>query len=186
MADENLIPNKGTKPPAPINKATSGSYARSRAFWLGVSLIIFCGGLDITYIAELIAGETQHGVSSQLGLIFFMAGLTFVGWKLVESRLRESKGMKELREEQLILSRAKSNGGALTVSETALESGISILDAKKAFERLSMSGVCQVDVTEEGELCYNFPSLRLKLEPGEKQYQSIDIKQVRQFESTGS
>ncbi|MBX3074804.1 hypothetical protein KF728_01680 [Candidatus Obscuribacterales bacterium] len=186
MTDENLLPDISVKQTGLTRKAPSGSLVSSRSFWLGVSLIIFCGGLDVTYIAEIITGETRHGVSSQLGLITFMAGLVFVGWKLVEAKLREGKAWKELREEQLILSRAKTNGGTLTVSETALESGISILDAKKAFERLSLSGVCQVDVTDEGELCYNFPSLRLKLDMAEKQYQSIDIKQVRQFESNGS
>jgi hypothetical protein len=132
----------------------------------------------VTYIAEIIAGETKHGISSQLGLITFLAGLVVVGWKLVESRLKESRAWKELGEEQLILSRAKSNGGSLTVTQTALECGVSILDAKKAFERLSMSGVCQVDVTDDGELCYNFPSLRLKLEANEKPYQSLEIKQA--------
>lgn len=116
MTDDNLLPDKSVKQAALTRKAPSGSFVSSRSFWLGVSLIIFCGGLDVTYIAEIITGETS---------------------------------------------------------------------AKKAFERLSLSGVCQVDVTDEGELCYNFPSLRLKLDTAEKQYQSLDIKQARQFESTG-
>lgn len=131
-------------------------------FILGILMMLFNGGLIVTYISELIAGETKHGVSSQLGLITFLSGFVVWGWFLVQGRLRENKAIKELTEEQLILTRAKAHSGSLTVSETALESQLSIADAKKAFERLSMTGVCQVDVTDDGELCYRFPSLRPK------------------------
>ncbi|MDQ5964735.1 MAG: hypothetical protein QG625_889 [Cyanobacteriota bacterium erpe_2018_sw_39hr_WHONDRS-SW48-000098_B_bin.30] len=33
---------------------------------------------------------------------------------------------------------------------------IGLYNAKRAFERLSALGVCHVDVTEQGELCYRF------------------------------
>jgi hypothetical protein len=137
----------------------------------------------VTYVAELITGTTQHGVSSQLGLITFLSGFVVWGWYLVKGGLAENKALKELREEQLILTRAKAHSGSLTVSETALESHISIADAKKAFERLSMTGVCQVDVTDDGELCYRFPSLRPKGQREEDFIIGVNFEKTKQLES---
>ncbi|MDZ4833229.1 MAG: hypothetical protein SGJ27_05445 [Candidatus Melainabacteria bacterium] len=160
-----------TEPPAEIMQSQNRpklspprSGGKKFTFVLGIFMMLFCGGLIVTYVAEIIVGQTKHGVSSQLGLITFLAGFVVWGWKLVQGRLTENKAIKELNEEQLILTRAKANGGMLTVSQTALQSQLSIADAKKAFERLSLSGICQIDVTEEGELCYRFPSLRPKAE----------------------
>ena len=124
--------------------------------------MLICSGLIVTYISEIITGTTRHGVASQMGLIVVLTGMAFVGWKMVESRLHEKKALKELREEQLILNRARNYAGSLTVSQTALDCQIAIADTKKAFERLSMLGVCQIDVTDEGEICYRFPSLLSK------------------------
>lgn len=124
----------------------------------GTFLILLCGGLIVTYIGEIIQGTTKHGVASQLGLITFLAGLVFVGLKLIQSQLKERRALKEINEEQLLLSRAKNKGGSLTVSEAALECKLGISDTKKAFERLALTGVCRVDVNESGELFYWFPS----------------------------
>jgi hypothetical protein len=43
MTDENLLPDKSVKQAGLTRKAPSGSFVSSRLFWLGVSLIIFCG-----------------------------------------------------------------------------------------------------------------------------------------------
>lgn len=139
--------------------------ALEKLFWYGgILLILLSGGLIVTYVGELIAGETRHGVASQLGLITFLCGLVFVGYKLVSVQLNEKKAVKELTEEQTILNLAKSNAGSLTVSQTALDCRLRISDTKKAFERLSMTGVCQVDVTQQGELYYRFPTFESLLE----------------------
>ncbi|MBP9091326.1 hypothetical protein KBI23_09870 [bacterium] len=126
------------------------------AMWGGSFLLLVPGGLVITYIGEIIAGTTKHGVPSQVGLIAFLSGLVFLGFTLVTGQLKERQAVKELNAEQTLLLRAKDKGGVITVAEAALESRLSILDAKRAFERLSALGVCQVDVTEQGELCYRF------------------------------
>ena len=164
-------------------KLPSKPFTGVAAFVSGIVMMLFCSGLIVTYTAEIIVGETKHGVSSQLGLIVFLAGLVFVGWKLVQGRLVENKAVRELQEEQLILSKAKTRGQALTVSETALECQLSISETKKAFERLALTGVCQIDVTDEGELCYNFPSLRPKNQPEEDHILGINFEPARQLES---
>lgn len=133
---------------------------------LGTVLILFCGGLIVTYIGEIIQGTTRHGVASQLGLITFLAGLLFVGLKLIQSQLRERRALREINEEQLLLSRAKTQGGSLSISEAALECKLGISDTKKAFERLALTGVCRVDVNDAGELYYWFPSFEKSPETG--------------------
>ncbi len=142
-----------------MNKSSGVSSAVKAFIWCGGTfLIILCGGLIVTYIGEIIQGTTKHGVASQLGLITFLAGLVFVGLKLIQSQLRERNALRQINEEQLILSRAKTKGGSLTVSDAALECKLGISDTKKAFERLALTGVCRVDVNDAGELFYWFPT----------------------------
>lgn len=149
-------------------------------FILGIFMMLFNGALIVTYISELITGTTKHGVSSQLGLITFLSGFVVWGWFLVQGRLRENKAIRELNEEQIILTRAKAHRGSITVSQTALEAQLSIADAKKAFERLSLTGVCQVDVTDDGELCYRFPSLRARGQTEEDFILGVNFEKVKQ------
>jgi len=148
------------------------NFFQSTLFFGGILLILTCVGLIVTYIGEIIAGTAKYGVASHLGLITFLAGLILLSGYLMRGQLKERRALQEIKEEQAILSRAKINGGSLTISEVALECGIGISDAKRAFERLSKTGVCQVDVSSQGELYYRFPAFSTKqieseIHPGE-------------------
>lgn len=181
MSDGQLQPTTGNnQPPARQPAVLKGpSAGQNMSFGFGVFMLIFCCGLNVTYIAEIIAGETKHGVASQLGLIFFLSGLAYVGWRMIQGRLKETRALKELKEEQLIMNRARTYSGVLFIGETALDCQLSISDTKKAFERLSLLGICRVDVTEEGELCYNFPSLKTKNRNEEQQILGIDLEPAK-------
>lgn len=141
-----------------MDKSPIAQAFKTLAWCGGTFLILLCGGLIVTYIGEIIQGTTKHGVASQLGLITFLCGLVFVGIKLIQKQLTERRAMKEITEEQLILSYAKANGGSLTMSAVALECKMGIADTKKAFERLALTGICRIDVTDAGELYYWFPT----------------------------
>ncbi len=104
------------------------------------------------------SGHHQAWRGIPVGVDTFLAGLVFVGLKLIQSQLRERNALRQINEEQLILSRAKTKGGSLTVSDAALECKLGISDTKKAFERLALTGVCRVDVNDAGELFYWFPT----------------------------
>lgn len=170
----------GKQPPTRTPATLKGpSVGQNMSFGFGIFMLIFCCGLNVTYIAEIITGETKHGVASQLGLIFFLSGLAFVGWRMIQGRLKESRALKELKEEQLIMNRARNYSGVLFISETALDCQLSISDTKKAFERLSLLGICRVDVTDEGELCYRFPSLKTKNRNEEEQILGIDLQPAK-------
>lgn len=155
-----------------LNRSGISQFLQSTLWCVGVFLILVCGGLIVTYVGEIIAGNPKYGVAHHLGLITFLAGLVFVGVKLVQVKLKEKRALRQIKEEQLILSRAKIDGGTLTISAAALECGIGIADTKSAFERLSQTGVCQIDVNEHGELYYRFPTflnkqIESQIHPGE-------------------
>ena len=134
------------------------AFLQKLTFGGSIFMILFCGGLIVTYVAEIIAHENKHPISSQIGLMFFLAGIVFVFCRNVRARMNDNQAVKELKEEQSILNRARHSKVPLTITETALDCHLRIAETKKAFERLSRTGVCQIDVTEEGELCYRFPS----------------------------
>lgn len=132
--------------------------ANNILFGFMMFITIFSTGLIVTYVGELVTGTTRHGVSSQLGLIVFLALIVYAGVQMLRSRLAERTAVKGLKDEQAILNLAKARNGMITVSETALECQMQISESKKAFERLSLTSVCRVDVTDDGEICYRFPS----------------------------
>lgn len=131
---------------------------------LVVGVLLMLGSIDliITYIGEVVTHSYKYGVSEALGLIAFLIGLVFVGYKMMKVQLNDSKALRELKEEQLILNSAKGKGGSLSVSDAALDCRIRIADTKKAFERLALTGICQVDVSDAGELFYRFPTFEKK------------------------
>jgi TM2 domain-containing membrane protein YozV/predicted transcriptional regulator len=61
--------------------------------------------------------------------------------------------------ERTILHLAKHNRGIVTPSELALESGISIDEAKKALDTLVDKGFAELRVRKTGTLVYTFPEL---------------------------
>uniref|UniRef100_A0A7C3E7P7 NINE protein n=1 Tax=Gracilinema caldarium TaxID=215591 RepID=A0A7C3E7P7_9SPIR len=59
--------------------------------------------------------------------------------------------------ERTVLRLAKQNKGIVTASELALESGVSIDEAKKALEKLVDQGYAELRVRKTGTLVYTFP-----------------------------
>lgn len=155
------------------------TFLQNLTYGFSVFLVLLCCGLNITYFGEIIEGTTKHGVASQLGLMFFLSGLAFIGWRSIQRRMKETRALQELKEEQLIMNRARTYSGVLFISETALDCQLSISGTKKAFERLSLLGVCRVDVTDDGELCYRFPSLKTKDRNEEEQILGIELEPAK-------
>lgn len=149
------------------------------AYWFSIFSFLLCCGLNVTYFGEIVEGTTRHGVASQLGLMFFLSGFAYVAWRIIQSRMKENRALQELKEEQLIMNRARTYSGVLFISETALDCQLSISGTKKAFERLSLLGICRVDVTDEGELCYRFPSLRTRNRNEEEQLLGIELEPAK-------
>jgi TM2 domain-containing membrane protein YozV/predicted transcriptional regulator len=80
------------------------------------------------------------------------------GWRDVKDGkariVREKKTV-----EHTILHLAKQNKGIITTSELALESGISMDEAKKTLDTLVSKGFAELRVRKTGTLVYTFPEL---------------------------
>jgi TM2 domain-containing membrane protein YozV len=62
--------------------------------------------------------------------------------------------------EHQILRAAREHGGVVTVELVALQSAMSLADAKQELERLRKEGHCSMDVSTEGAMLYVFEGLR--------------------------
>ncbi|MCX7026245.1 MAG: TM2 domain-containing protein [Spirochaetes bacterium] len=59
--------------------------------------------------------------------------------------------------EKTILRLARKNGGAVTPGEVAIESDVSVDQARKELDRLASSGMAELKVRESGVIVYYFP-----------------------------
>ena len=121
-------------------------------------MAIFSACFFVAFIIDAFTGDMRHGPGTQAACIIMFGGLFAACSFYLRSRWKDKGAVAELQQEQLILNLAKSNRGEVTVAEVSVDCGMSISVAKKAFERLAMTGVCQVDVSDQGELVYRFPS----------------------------
>ena len=121
-------------------------------------MAIFSSCFFVAFIIDAFTGDMRHGPGTQAACIIMFGGIFAACAFYLRSRWKDKGAVAELQQEQLILNLAKSNRGEVTVAEVSVDCGMSISVAKKAFERLAMTGVCQVDVSDQGELVYRFPS----------------------------
>ena len=121
-------------------------------------MAIFSACFFVAFIIDAFTGDMRHGPGTQAACIIMFGGIFAACAFYLRSRWKDKGAVAELQQEQLILNLAKSNRGEVTVAEVSVDCGLSISVTKKAFERLSMTGVCQVDVSDQGELVYRFPS----------------------------
>lgn len=67
---------------------------------------------------------------------------------------------ERLAAEQLVLRVAKLHNGAVTIELVAVETGLSLRQAKKELERLREQEYCTLDISSEGAKLYVFSGLR--------------------------
>jgi hypothetical protein len=67
--------------------------------------------------------------------------------------------LRELEREAAVLTFLKREGRSVTLHDVALNCSLRIVDAVSVLNGLTTRGVCVMDVSEEGELLYYFPSL---------------------------
>ncbi|MCB9469023.1 MAG: hypothetical protein H6677_12185 [Candidatus Obscuribacterales bacterium] len=125
-------------------------------FVLLMAILSSC--LFVSFVVDAFTGHLRRGPGTQAACIILCGGVFAACAFYLRSRWKDKGAVAELQQEQLILNLAKSNRGEVTVAEVSVDCGLSISVTKKAFERLAMTGVCQVDVSDQGELVYRFPS----------------------------
>jgi hypothetical protein len=61
--------------------------------------------------------------------------------------------------EHLVLERARAAGGKLTQAELALDSGLSLDEARRLLDELAEKGAAELELSSSGVLVYSFPGL---------------------------
>jgi hypothetical protein len=94
------------------------------------------------------------------GLVFF-AGVTLTGLYIARRNFGriQHNAMSEFEQEQALLGLARANGGRVTVAEVASGCKLTVADSKATLERLTLQGVAEVVVTDDGSVAYDFKGL---------------------------
>ena len=99
-------------------------------------------------------------IGTHIGVVVLFAGILVGCAAVFRAELSKRREIEQLNEEQLVLRMAKRHPQrSFTIPEAMLECRMNITDTAKVLKRLSMQGVCRVDVNNSGEIVYKFPSL---------------------------
>jgi len=156
-------------PITPIPARNLAAHSRGHMIWSNSlltvgSLVALCSFCCAAEMIVEICGGNMHLSGSVAALLFFV-GITVGGAVVVRAQLKNRRALKELNQEQCVLGYAKAEKGrGLTVSEISLTCSLNIGDTAAVINRLLMRGVCQVDVSDEGELIYAFSCFSKQIE----------------------
>ncbi|HEY9776605.1 MAG TPA: hypothetical protein V6C81_22775 [Planktothrix sp.] len=127
------------------------------------SFLAICGfALSAEILVELFGGSPDS--SGKVAAMLFFIGIGWVSALACRAQLKERSAIKELNHEQKVLSYAKAeNGRGLTVSEVSLNCSMNVSDSLNICNRLAARGLCQVDVSEVGEMLYVFPCFKKQI-----------------------
>ncbi len=123
-----------------------------------VLVLVLCVGLIATAAGDIATGHVRN-VAGMVGAITWLIGLSLAILLYLKTRLKERATVRHIREEQFILRCAKARAGLLTLADASYECQMTIADTKRALDRLVKLGVCQVDVSDDGDMIYKFSSL---------------------------
>lgn len=104
--------------------------------------------LDVVQIPQLVKEANRRHAKRELLADGDVGGQPALEYK----RDRESI-------EKVILKSAKQNGGLTTPSEVALQSDVSIEEARKALDYLASKGFAEVRISKSGSIAYYFPDI---------------------------
>ncbi len=153
----NKISTNFQKPVLATSKNTV--VVRNGVFVGSTLLAIVAGSLAATGVTAIICGNklSEHNtVEGNVGALIFFVGVCVLFSLIARHQYRQTAALNELERERAILAFAKQEGRAITIPEVALSCSIRIVDAASVLNRLTARGVCQMDISEEGELIYSF------------------------------
>ncbi len=115
--------------------------------------------LVFTALADLVSGtEEKPGVL--IGLMVFFAGLAggcgFFTYRVFRYAVKTKLSMDDIQ--KLVVSKARLEGGRLTLADVLSIEGLSVKTAKKILSALVDHGIAEIEVAENGAFVYRFPS----------------------------
>jgi hypothetical protein len=127
---------------------------------LGVVLVLVGLPLAVAIGVSLAGSSTVPFATRVAGFVFF-AGLTLTGAYLARRNLSriQHAALSEFEQEQALLGLARANGGRVTLAEVASGCKLTVAESKATLERLTVQGVADVVVTDDGSVAYDFKGL---------------------------
>jgi len=120
-------------------------------------LLILGGSFLSTGFLIMLAEDWDIGTFSALlgmGALPVMGGAA-----LIRGANRRVKRLKNEKSERDILQLASQHGGRLTADEVAMQTRLSLEEARQKLENMQEAGHAHLEVSSQGAIVYLFPSL---------------------------
>ena len=130
---------------------------------------IFCigvlaGGFGLVIgfgtVLKMLDGTSEYPLSADLTGLVVLGLLPLVGgiWMCVRTKRKAALRLLDALENR-ILRLAGEHEGRLTVEEVAMNTHLTLDEAKKLLDRYVLNGYAELQVSESGMLVYNFPGM---------------------------
>lgn len=128
-------------------------------FVMSALISMIAGSIGATVIAAIASGHrlgTHSSFEGAVGALMFYLSISIFFGIAAHRKCIQIAAFKEPERERVILAFAKQENRAVTVPDVALNCGMRIVDSALVLNRLTARGVCQMDITEDGQIIYSF------------------------------
>jgi|SRR5690606_8593059 len=135
---------------------------------IGAASIIFSITFLLGAVASLITKTSSP--TSVVGLIIsaiiliitpFIIGFFLMKWAFTAHKVERKKLNKK---ERMVLQLAETRGGRLTLTELAMETPLTLEEAKDLLDEWALKGYATIKISEKGTLVYHFYDMLTKKE----------------------
>lgn len=141
----------------PLRTLFDGGLKRAGAMFLTAwAVILLAAGLGLVLygLAERIdSNDWQEPLS--IGVAVFAVGAGT--WYLARRLDLAARQARARRDESRVLQLARQRGGRLTVTEAAVETGLTAAESEVILRGLAEGGFVEIEVSEAGIMTYRFP-----------------------------
>jgi uncharacterized membrane protein len=128
--------------------------------YLLVLVSLFFLGVAVSLVVDAAAGkDTSDSIGGAAVLVAVSAMSLFGAFRSFRPRTRREPRLSEDERERKALGLARAAGGKLTQAELALDSSLSLDEARKVLDGLVEKGAAELEVSSSGALVYAFPGL---------------------------
>lgn len=125
-----------------------------------IAVILIVIGIFFTGMFILALAVKPDDIAAGITAMFFLGNIPFVAgvWLLRRSRIQKRRDRIEAAERTL-LQLAWHNNGVLTTSTVAMETPLTVQEAREMLELMVTRGLADVDVDGDGVVAYRFREL---------------------------
>lgn len=125
-----------------------------------VALILIIVGMFFTGLFAIAIAANPNDIATGIAIMFFLGNVPLIAGVLLlrQSRAKKRRAMMETAE-RVLLQLARQNRGTLTASTVAMETPLTVEEAREMLELMVTRGIADVDVDDHGVVAYRFREL---------------------------